>query len=415
MKSAYGRQTPPPDYELTCVEAGSPMGELLRRYWQPVCPSDELKDLPKKVKILGEEIVVFRDKKGRVGALEPHCAHRGASLEWGRIEERGIRCCYHGWLYDTHGQCLDMPCETEEFRKKMDIWQEAYPTLEYGGLVFAYMGPPGTAPLFPMYDIVDTRYRNDVELRGMRVWGEFSAGYVKDCNWLQHYENIVDPYHLLMLHKVISGDQFVGAMMQGSPQLSLEKTSLGVRYRFVNDLPNGNRLVRYVECVVPNMFLIANIHEPGTVPMRKDRASELSWVVPVDNESMRGLSIVCWPLDDNGAPQADWTPRTAAEIPERAGSNTNRSYEARQRNPDDLEAQEGQRPIAVHALENLAPSDIGVVWLRQMLREQIKRVEGGFDPTNTWRDPAANHKITTNAWNTVLSPEEARAHQGEEI
>jgi len=203
--------------------------------------------------------------------------------------------------------------------------------------------------------------------------------------------------------------------MQGSPQLSLEKTSLGVRYRFVNDLPNGNRLVRYVECVVPNMFLIANIHEPGTVPMRKDRASELSWVVPVDNESMRGLSIVCWPLDDNGAPQADWTPRTAAEIPERAGSNTNRSYEARQRNPDDLEAQEGQRPIAVHALENLAPSDIGVVWLRQMLREQIKRVEGGFDPMNTWRDPAANHKITTNAWNTVLSPEEAHAHQGEEI
>ncbi|HTZ37729.1 MAG TPA: Rieske 2Fe-2S domain-containing protein, partial [Stellaceae bacterium] len=105
MKSAYGRQTPPPDYELTCVEAGSPMGELLRRYWQPVCPSDELKDLPKKVKLLGEEIVVFRDKKGRVGALEPHCAHRGASLEWGRIEEEGLRCCYHGWLYDAQGQC----------------------------------------------------------------------------------------------------------------------------------------------------------------------------------------------------------------------------------------------------------------------------------------------------------------------
>ena len=109
MKSAYGRQVPPPDYELTCVEPGSPMGELLRRYWQPVCLSDELRDLPRKEKLLGEEIVVFRDKTGRVGALEPHCAHRGTSLEWGQIEERGLRCCYHGWLYDTQGQCIDMP------------------------------------------------------------------------------------------------------------------------------------------------------------------------------------------------------------------------------------------------------------------------------------------------------------------
>src|SRR5213082_3635785 len=116
MKSAYGRQTPPPDYELTCVEPGSPMGELLRRYWQPVCLSEELRDLPRKEKLLGEEIVLFRDKQGRVGALEPHCAHRGTSLEWGRIEERGLRCCYHGWLYDVQGQCLEMPCETAEFR-----------------------------------------------------------------------------------------------------------------------------------------------------------------------------------------------------------------------------------------------------------------------------------------------------------
>ncbi|HZT88389.1 MAG TPA: Rieske 2Fe-2S domain-containing protein [Stellaceae bacterium] len=414
MKSAYGRQIPAPDYELTSVGPGTPMGELLRRYWQPVCLSDELRDLPKKVKLLDEEIVVFRDKRGRVGALEPHCAHRGASLEWGRIEEDGIRCCYHGWLYDVQGQCLDMPCESEEFRKRMNIWQEAYPTHEYGGLVFAYMGPPGTEPLFPMYDIIDTRYRGDVELRGMRVWGDYSAGYVKDCNWLQHYENIVDPYHLLVLHKMISGEQFVGAMMQRTPQLGLEKTSLGVRYRFVNDLPNGNRLVRYVECVVPNIFLIANIHEPGTVPMRQDRPSEFSWVVPIDDVSLRGLSIVCWPLE-NGVPKADWMPRTAAEIPERVGSRPDRSYEERQRRPDDLEAQEGQRPIAIHALENLAPSDIGVVMLRRMLREQIRLVQDGLDPMNTIRDPVRNHKIPTNAWNTVLSPAEAALHQGEEI
>jgi nitrite reductase/ring-hydroxylating ferredoxin subunit len=255
MRSAYGRQTPPPDYELTCVEPRSPMGELLRRYWQPVCTSDELRDLPKKMKLLCEELVVFRDKKGRVGALEPHCSHRGTSLEWGRVEEAGLRRCYHGWLYDTQGQCIDMPCETEEFRKRMDVWHPAYPTLEYGGLVFVYMGPPGTEPLFPMYDVIDTRYRQDVVLRGMRLWGEYSVGFVKDCNWLQHYENIVDPWHLLMLHQMISGDQFEGALMQGAPRIGFESTSLGVRYRVVKDLPNGNRFVRHAECIVPNAFL----------------------------------------------------------------------------------------------------------------------------------------------------------------
>src|SRR6202045_98699 len=148
MKSAYGRRTPPPDYELICVEPGSPMGELLRRYWQPVCTSDELRDLPKKVKLLCEELVVFRDQKGRVGALEPHCSHRGTSLEWGRVEEEGLRCCYHGWLYDTQGQCIDMPFETEEFRKRMDVWHPAYPTTEYHGLVFVYMGRPAQSRSF---------------------------------------------------------------------------------------------------------------------------------------------------------------------------------------------------------------------------------------------------------------------------
>jgi phenylpropionate dioxygenase-like ring-hydroxylating dioxygenase large terminal subunit len=161
------------------------------------------------------------------GALEPHCAHRGTSLEWGRVEEEGLRCCYHGWLYDTQGQCIDIACETAAFCKKMNIWQEAYPVMEYGGLIFVYMGPPGTEPLFPMYDIIDTRCRDDVELRGTRVWGEYSAGYVKDCNWLQHFENVVDPYHLLVLHKMISGEQFVGAMMQGPPSSASKRSRWG--------------------------------------------------------------------------------------------------------------------------------------------------------------------------------------------
>jgi nitrite reductase/ring-hydroxylating ferredoxin subunit len=413
MKSAYGRQTPPPDYELTCVEPGSPMGELLRRYWQPVCLSEELKDLPRKEKLLGEEIVVFRDKGGRVGALDPHCAHRGTSLEWGQIEQRGIRCCYHGWLYDTAGQCLEMPCETEGFRQKMDVWQPAYPTHEYGGLVFVYMGPPGTEPLFPLYDIIDPS-RDDVELRGMRLWGEYAVGMVKDCNWLQHWENIVDPWHLVMLHQGISGDQFEGALMQGAPRIGWDKTPRGVRYNLIKDLPNGNRMVRHAECIIPNAFIIPSIREPGTTPKRQERGTELSWAVPIDNEHVRGISIVCWPLE-NGKRKEGWKPGTDTIADIRPGSSLQRTYEERQRKPDDLEAQEGQRTIVVHALENLGTSDTGIAMLRHMLREQIQRVERGLDPINVVRDPDANHRIPTGAWNTILTPAEAARHDSDEL
>jgi nitrite reductase/ring-hydroxylating ferredoxin subunit len=413
MKSAYGRQTPPPDYELTCVEPGSPMGELLRRYWQPACTSDEVKDLPRKEKLLCEEIVLFRDGAGKVGALQPHCAHRGTSLEWGQVEARGIRCCYHGWLYDTEGRCLEMPCETEEFCRRMDVWQPAYPTLEYGGLVFVYMGPPGTEPLFPVYDVIDADGR-DVELRGMRLWGDYAVGMVKDCNWLQHYENIVDPWHLVMLHQTISGDQFRGALMQGAAQIGWEKTPLGVRYNLVRELPGGSRFIRHAECIVPNAFLIPDIRETGAAPKRKQRATELSWAVPIDNEHVRGISIVAWPMA-GGAPKPGWRPGTDTIDDIRPGSVLQRGYEERQKKPDDLEAQEGQRTIAVHALENLGTSDTGIAMLRRLLRDQLRRLEEGHDPINVIRDRDAARGIPTSAWNTVLAPAEAAALAGQDV
>ena len=179
-----------------------------------------------------------------------------------------------------------------------------------------------------------------------------------------------------------------------------------MRYNLIKDLPNGNRMVRHAECIVPNMFIIPNIREPGTMPKRKERGTELSWAVPIDNEHVRGISIVAWPLE-NGEPKPDWKPGTDTIADIRPGSFLERSYEERQRKPDDLEAQEGQRTIAVHALENLAPSDTGIVMLRQLLREQLKRVEEGRDPINVVRDPAANSRIPTDAWNTILSPTEA--------
>ena len=144
--------------------------------------------------------------------------------------------------------------------------------------------------------------------------------------------------------------------MQGKATIGWEKTPLGVRYNLIKDLPNGNRMVRHAECIVPNMFIIPSIREPGTAPKRKQRGTELSWAVPIDNEHVRGMSIVAWPLE-NGEPKPDWKPGTDTIADIRPGSYLERSYEERQKKPDDLEAQEGQRPIAIHALENLAHSD----------------------------------------------------------
>src|SRR5882724_9898151 len=180
-------------------------------------------------------------------------------------------------------------------------------------------GPPGTEPLIPMYDIIDTRHRDDVLLGGMRLWGDYSIGFVKDCNWLQHYENIVDPWHLLVLHQMISGDQFEGALMQGAPRIEFEKTALGVRYNLIKDLPNGNRFERHAECIVPDAFIIPDIRETGRRPKREERGSELSWAVPVDNEHVTGLSIVAWPLED-GEPKKDWRPGTDTVQDIRPGS-----------------------------------------------------------------------------------------------
>lgn len=418
MKSAYGHVVPGPDLELTSVKPGSPMGELMRRYWQPLCLSTDLADLPVKIMILGEEVVAFRDKRGNVGALEPHCSHRGTSLEFGRIEEGGLRCCYHGWLYDTQGHCVEMPCETAEFCTKMNVQHPAYPLMEFGGLVFIYMGPPDIPPpLFPMLDIIDTRHRKDVTLRGMRLWDDRAIGFVRDCNWLQHFENQQDPWHLTQLHNHISGDQFHSVLsdqIESVPKISWEKTTLGQRYNLVKQLPNGFWLERHTEVILPNIHLVANIHQAGGKPIWREKATEMSWCVPVDDEHIRGMSIVAWPNDADGNPIEDWLPGTWTKTPFRPGQQE-RPYEDAQRAPDDLEATESIGPISIHARENLGQSDLGLTMLRRTYRQVLRDMRNGKEPSNIIRDEDKNHALETSCWNTVMTPEhyEERRTAGE--
>jgi nitrite reductase/ring-hydroxylating ferredoxin subunit len=143
------------DEELARVGSGTPCGELFRRYWQPIAEANKVTTRPQNVRILGEDLVLFRDRKGRAGLLYPRCMHRGTSLFYGKVEDEGIRCCYHGWLFGVDGQCLDQPCEPEHGLHRDKARQPWYPVEERYGLVFAYMGPPEKKPILPRYDILE--------------------------------------------------------------------------------------------------------------------------------------------------------------------------------------------------------------------------------------------------------------------
>jgi 5,5'-dehydrodivanillate O-demethylase oxygenase subunit len=175
---------------LTRVGPGTPAGEMLRRYWWPVAFSDEVKPKgpPVKVTLLAEDFVLFRDGALGLGLVALHCSHRGTSLEFGRVEDRGIRCCYHGWLYDVRGNCLEQPAEPVDSTFKERIKHPAYHAQDAGGLIFAYVGPE-PAPLLPNYDLL-------VRQDGCRVVG----GGEEFCNWLQRAENSADGAHSIALH-----------------------------------------------------------------------------------------------------------------------------------------------------------------------------------------------------------------------
>ncbi|HEY1371017.1 MAG TPA: Rieske 2Fe-2S domain-containing protein, partial [Candidatus Binatia bacterium] len=172
---------------LTRVGRGTPGGEMLRRYWQPIALSRELKNRPLKRRLLGEDLVLFRDDRGRPGLLTLRCAHRGTSLEFGHVEDGGLRCCYHGWLYDVEGKVLEQPGEPADSSYKGRVRQPAYKVQELAGIVFAYLGPD-PAPLLPRYDVL---VRDD----GVRALN----ARIVHCNFLQMVENSVDQHHFKWL------------------------------------------------------------------------------------------------------------------------------------------------------------------------------------------------------------------------
>lgn len=367
--SAYHyRDVPQEDTEITRVGPGTPCGEYFRRFWHPVGFSNELTDLPKRIKILGEDLVLFRDQSGRVGLLQLHCSHRGTSLEYGRIAKQGIICCYHGWHFDIDGRIIDTPGEPPTTTIKNRVHHGAYPTHEYNGLVFAYMGPPEKKPPFPIFDtFVLPNYHLTPTIKN-----------ILPCNWLQMKENSMDPVHTVYLHTVVTGIQFTEAFGEVG-NLDWMKSPAGMVYMHTRRV-GDNVWVHMNDYLPPNIHQFCATWEDGKLEKKFQRPMITLWNVPIDDSNTMNLGFRHINDAITEEEQARINAQKNSLTGEGFGQNGNRPYEERQRIPGDYDAQVGQRPIAVHALEHLGTTDRGVVMLRRIVREGVRAVQRGEDP-----------------------------------
>ncbi|NCT97912.1 MAG: aromatic ring-hydroxylating dioxygenase subunit alpha [Comamonadaceae bacterium] len=371
--TAYGRPAPSHKKELTEVGPGTPMGELLRRYWHPIGLAADATDTPRQVRVLGEDLILFRDKQGRAGLVYPHCAHRGTSLLYGKVEENGIRCCYHGWLFSADGRCLEQPCEPEGGKFREKVRQPWYPVQEQYGLVWAYMGPPEKKPTLPRYEALENLDPGEfLEANDRSIGG--GGPQIIDCNWLQHYENLVDPFHVVVLHSTFSGTQFVEQMAL-MPQVSWDKVELGVRTTSVRQLDDGKTFRRVSQAAIPTLRVI-----PSPRLGKFGRVESLGWILPIDDHHFR--IYVVGRVSEAGE-LAKMRSRQNGKLWEELTEEEHRA------SPGDYEAMVSQGKIARHSEEHLATSDRGIVMLRRFLQGQVEAVQRGEDPVGVSFDPEA--------------------------
>src|ERR1044071_2121526 len=356
---------------LTRVGPGTPAGEMLRRYWWPVGFTEDIKpkSAPVKIRLLNENFVLFRDGKSNLGILGLHCSHRGTSLEFGRVEEAGIRCCYHGWLYDMRGNCLEQPAEPADSTFKDRVKHSAYYAQEAGGLIFAYVGPT-PAPLLPSYDLL---VRND----GCRVVG----GGEEFCNWLQRAENSADGAHSIALHAAGYPN-----MALKRPTIKWEPTRFGIKETtWIEDVAKP-RISHYV-------FPSHVRHSAARVGEQPRQV--IRFRVPTDDITTTTYWIDFYPHKD-GQP-ARPAPLTVKGFRQNEPGVYQRVEDGWWNLPNreqDRVAQETQGLVADRTKEHLATSDEGILMLRKMLRDAIDAVQQGREPMGVIRDSSRNRPIT---------------------
>jgi len=379
--------------KLTKVGPGTPMGELMRRYWQPVLLSwevDEPDGAPIRVRILGEDLVAFRDTSGRVGLLSEWCPHRLTSLFLGRNEENGLRCVYHGWKFDVSGACVDMPNEIEQYDFKHKVRMTAYPTVELGGVIWTYMGLAEHKPPEPKFEFTQ---QPETHRHASKVH--------EQCNWLQALEGGIDSIHSSFLHRKFGKGDAIGldglraAGVAG--KLDVAPTDFGYRYTNSRPLPGkGQTFVRGYCYVMPHVQIRANqLNNDGS--WYKFKISGHHWV-PVDDHT---TMVWNWHYAlDEPLTQDEKEERDLGNGPDEVDQKTFRSTGSirndwlidrqvqreetftgiRFVNAQDRAVQEAMGPIVDRSKEHLGQTDRAVIMTRRMLLRAMETVADGGTP-----------------------------------
>ncbi len=373
---------------LTRVGAGTPMGQLMRRYWIPALLSEEIPEpdcAPVRVRLLGEDLVAFRDSNGRIGLLGEHCAHRGTSLFFGRNEECGLRCIYHGWKYDVDGHVLETPAEpaASDFRKKLR--HTAYPCQEIAGMIFTYMGPRESMPLLPRYEWADLTSEQIFPVKSLLL-----------CNYLQGIEGDFDSSHTSFLHNnnIQNSERL---KRDGAPSLDAEDTSYGMRAISIRKFGAEQIYVRTSPYIMPSFSIVPG---PPTAKFAEDDLRGFRFWVPIDDSTtwLYILNMRKKPLDaDERKALRSWINADYSRardlrndyLIDRVLQRTLLYSGIQSVNAAEQDgcATETMGPIYDRSREHLGYSDKTIVALRKMLLNAVRDLAEGKEPRHVIHDP----------------------------
>jgi phenylpropionate dioxygenase-like ring-hydroxylating dioxygenase large terminal subunit len=369
--------------DIPRVGPGTPAGEWLRQYWLAVSTAAELQDIPRAVKVLGEELVLFRDPAGKIGLLGLHCPHRGTSLEYGDIEDRGIRCPYHGWLFDVSGQCVEQPAEPKDSNFCQKVKHLSYPVRELGGLIFAYLGPnPETPPPLPRYSCL-------VDRGGQR---QIEPVRHNDYNWFNFFENSADPCHICILHRHTGygeqswGDQFFSYL--DMPDFDYVETDYGMKVVMTKPGPRaGTEFVDTMSLALPSIIQVGDtefVHarvDAVKLMTEGSQCEHVLFLTPNDDEHFTIFTVNYYTGSDPNFFEKLKEMR-ATEIPKQEF----KEYDRRKYMPfkgnvrqEDIMSQSTQGLLGERE-ERLATSDRGVIMFRKIVRDAIAAALKGDRP-----------------------------------